>query len=388
MNNKTTTDYWFFIEPYVFIGLTNQNALLYNTLDGVIVESNKRKIIDLLHTVVKKDNYGVSFLKEELLLDIEIKAFIEELREKYMGDIIPTNLSKGKPIQLLPYFNFAGTDKKKNYIQHSFSSNNNMLKNLFEISVYLDIETNIIKLISFLSSIPQIPVFNIIWRNEVDTTKNDIILSYLNQLPSVKKIVCSYKHLTPLHLDLNNNFSYKIVVDFPINEQQWNSLSRILHNITFPVEYIFKVSSNEECQYVDLLIEKFNIEKYQIIPVYTGNNLRFFEENVFLTKEDILSTMMTIQDFFSRQVVNLNDFGKINILPNGDVYANLNQPKLGNIYDNTIYELIEKEINTGQSWFNIRNYKPCCDCVYQWFCPSPSDNEIILKRNNLCLIQK
>ena len=130
------------------------------------------------------------------------------------------------------------------------------------------------------------------------------------------------------------------------------------------------------------------IEKYQIIPVYTGNNLRFFEENVFLTKEDILSTMMTIQDFFSRQVVNLNDFGKINILPNGDVYANLNQPKLGNIYDNTIYELIEKEINTGQSWFNIRNYKPCCDCVYQWFCPSPSDNEIILKRNNLCLIQK
>lgn len=65
---------------------------------------------------------------------------------------------------------------------------------------------------------------------------------------------------------------------------------------------------------------------------------------------------MTIQDFFSRQVVNLNDFGKINILPNGDVYANLNQPKLGNIYDNTIYELIEKEINTGQSWFNIRNH--------------------------------
>ena len=53
-------------------------------------------------------------------------------------------------------------------------------------------------------------------------------------------------------------------------------------------------------------------------PVYTGDNIRFFEENVFLTKKDTLFTPMTIKDFFSRQAMNIYDFGKINILPNVD----------------------------------------------------------------------
>ena len=28
-----------------------------------------------------------------------------------------------------------------------------------------------------------------------------------------------------------------------------------------------------------------------------------------------------------------------------------------------IYEIISKEIEEGQSWFNIRNQEPCCNCV-------------------------
>lgn len=82
--------------------------------------------------------------------------------------------------------------------------------------------------------------------------------------------------------------------------------------------------------------------------------------------------------------MNLYDFGKINIMSNGDVYANINNPRLGNIYENNIYDIVQYEINTGKSWFRVRNQVPCTDCIYQWLCPSPSDYEIVLERPNLC----
>jgi pseudo-rSAM protein len=96
---------------------------------------------------------------------------------------------------------------------------------------------------------------------------------------------------------------------------------------------------------------------------------------------------MTIKDFFSRQVINIYDFGKISIMSNGDVYANLNHPALGNIYTDNIYEIINKEVDEGKSWFRIRNQEPCTNCVYQWLCPSPSNYEIAIGRPNLCHVK-
>lgn len=386
---EKTTDYWFAIEPYVVIGLTNQYTLLYNTLDGVTIESDKIEVINLLRESVYKDNHGVVLLTEERYFNNHIKAFIKELREKYMGDIIDVALSKGKPIQLLPFYNFSDpdkTDKLSIYKMHSFSSERNILKNLLEINVHLNFETNATRLISFLESIPEGPTLNIIG-NIGEVTNYDEIMSYLDHHHSPKNIICSYKHLVALKHDFNNNFSYIISIDFPLDEQQLNRSRMILLSQDLPIEYVFEVSSLEDCQEVEALVEALQIEKYQLNPVYTGENIRFFEENVFLSKEDILSTPITIKDFFSHQALNLYDFGKINVLPTGDVYANLKHPMLGNIYKENIYEIIQKEIDNGKSWFNIRNHAPCNNCVYQWFCPSPSDYEIIIGRTNLCHIK-
>lgn len=383
---EKVTDYWFTIEPYVFIGLTDQYALLYNTLDGITIESDKKEVINLLYEIIQKDNCGVILLTEEKYNNNNIKAFIRELREKYMGDIIDVTLSHGKPIQLLPFFNFSDTDKLSIYKKHTFASDRNVLKNLFEVNLHLNLETDVVKLISFLKSIPGNPTFNIIGNMEELPHCNEI-LSYLDQHISPKNIICSYKHLLVLQSDFKSDFSYRVSVDFPIDEQKWNRSRMVLLNQDLLVEYVFQVSSYEDCQQAELLVENFQIEKYRLNPVYTGDNIHFFEENVFLSKEDILSTRMTIKDFFSRQAINLYDFGKINILPTGDVYANLNHPVLGNIYTENIYEIVQKEIDKGKSWFNIRNQAPCNNCVYQWFCPSPSDYEIIMGRTNLCYIK-
>lgn len=95
-----------------------------------------------------------------------------------------------------------------------------------------------------------------------------------------------------------------------------------------------------------------------------------------------------MKDFFARQAMNMYDFGKINIMPNGDAYANINHPLLGNIYTNNIHEILHKEVEEGKSWLRVRNQAPCTDCVYQWICPPPSNYEITVGRPNLCHVKE
>lgn len=135
-------------------------------------------------------------------------------------------------------------------------------------------------------------------------------------------------------------------------------------------------------------MKQHKIKKYNFRPKYTGNNINFFEENIYLTKDDILSTSISIKDIFSNQSINIYDFGKINIMPNGDAYANINHPSLGNIYTHSIHEIVSKEIEEGKSWFRVRNQEPCCNCIYQWLCPSPSNLEIEIGRPNLCHVKQ
>ena len=193
-----------------------------------------------------------------------------------------------------------------------------------------------------------------------------------------------YTNVIAIQPAFENNFAYRIAFNFPVDFQQWNNAVQLLRNQTVPFEYVFNVSSMDDCQQSEQLIEQFQIKKYQIKPVYTGDNIGFFEENVFLAKEDILSTPITIKDIFANQAVNLYDFGKINIMPNGDAYANVDHPVLGNIYSHSIYEIVYKEIDGGKSWFRIRNQEPCSNCIYQWLCPPPSNYEIAIGRSNLC----
>lgn len=377
-------DYWFTIEPYVFVGITNQCALLYNTLDGAVLESDKAEVIELLRETIQKDNCGVILLIHERYCREDINIFINNLREKFMGDIIDVAFSDGKPIQLFPYYNYLD---KNIIIKNIYSNKNkNALENLSEISIYLDSTIDIKQFVHFLKSIPGVDVFNIIGDIEEVDNCNELLL-FLTQHTSDKYILFPYTNAISLPPEFEDYFMYRMSVNFPIDLQQWEKARQISHHQTLPIEYVFDVISDEDILHAEEIIEKYKIEKYKLNPIYNGENIRFFEENVFLTKEDILSASISIKDFFIRQSMNIYDFGKINIMSNGDAYANVNRPILGNIYTHSIYEIVQKEIDEGKSWFHIRNQAPCDTCIYQWLCPSPSNYEIIIGRPNLCHVK-
>ncbi len=381
---KIDNNYWFVIEPYVYVNITDKEALLYNTLDGIVVESKTIAVIKLLQELIQKENCGVAFLSSEQFKQQDIYNFVMDIREKFMGDILNTNLSDGKPVQITPYTNFyRGNDL---YIKHNFSVLKNVLNNLLEVNIYIDNTIRVNEFISFLRSLPENVTFNLIgdFRHFQEA---DHLFYFLAECPNAKNIVCSYSDLILLKPECTNNFSYRISVRFPIDEISWEESKQILKSQIMSYEYVFYLTSHEDYQQAEERIDQEKIERYFLKPVYTGSNMDFLKEQVFLKKEDILSTPMTLKNFFMNQAVNSYDFGKIYIQPNGDVYANMHFSSLGNIYQENIYELLQKEIERGNSWFRIRNQNPCNTCVYQWLCPSPSDLEIELGQANLCHVK-
>ena len=384
ITKKETTNYWFKIEPYVHISIVNSNVLLYNTFDGSFIESKDIEIVKLLKETLLKENCGVVLLTAERYNLDNIRKFIMELRAKYMGDIIDIELSKSKPVQIMPFTSLVNTQEL--FKKQNFPTGKKILEYLSEISIHVDYNTNIMDLNSFLKSLPNISTVNIIG-NLKDVANYKELLLVLDQFPSLKKITCNYSNVISLQPEFVNNFSYSILINYPIDISKWNYSRRLLLNQSIPFECIFEVTSMDNYSQINKFIEEFGIEKHQLKPVYTGDNIDFFKENVFLTKDDILSTPLSISDFFINQSMNIFDFGKIAIMSNGDIYANVNYPILGNIHTHSIYEIISKELEEGRSWLRIRNQAPCNTCLYQWFCPSPSNYEIAIGRPNLCHVK-
>lgn len=119
------------------------------------------------------------------------------------------------------------------------------------------------------------------------------------------------------------------------------------------------------------------------LSIFVGNNISFFEDHIFLSEQDICDMPITKREVFLHQTLNLYDFGRLVIMPDGTVYANLNESALGEWTD-PLYDIIHTELMEGNSWLYIRDKEPCLGCVYQWLCPSPSNYERVLQKKALC----
>ena len=85
---KMDKNYWFVIEPYVYISVTKKEVLLYNTLDGVTLESEKVEVVKLMHEVIEKENFGVVFFISDRIYQSYIHDLVILLSENLMGVII------------------------------------------------------------------------------------------------------------------------------------------------------------------------------------------------------------------------------------------------------------------------------------------------------------
>ena len=193
-----------------------------------------------------------------------------------------------------------------------------------------------------------------------------------------------YQNITGEKIKVLKGHPLEIFVTFPMNEKLFSESLESFDG--FAVKYLFSVASEDDCSAAETIVQKYNIVNYEFRPFFNGHNLAFFEKEVFLTRDDIASMPVEQRVVFAHQKMNTNFFGQIVLLPNGDVKANPNGKVLGNIHHDHISNMLEKELVGTDFWRNIRNRKPCLDCLFQFICPSPSNYETVIDRANLCTL--
>jgi len=126
--------YWLILEPTVEINLSKNSVLLYDTLTKNKLVITDDEVIKLI-IKLQENGFVISYNKDNIKK--QIKIFISQLLDNYMGDIIPINHSKIKPIQLTNIINIQN-DIEKIQKHKGISYTDNIITNLREINLYLN----------------------------------------------------------------------------------------------------------------------------------------------------------------------------------------------------------------------------------------------------------
>ncbi|MCD7968758.1 MAG: TIGR04150 pseudo-rSAM protein [Alistipes sp.] len=181
-----------------------------------------------------------------------------------------------------------------------------------------------------------------------------------------------FKNITTVGSMIADDILFTVLTEYPDDTRKITNIGNI--------KWIIPVRSERDYEKAARISDNYNIEKR---PFFTGNNLDFFRRCVFVEEDDLRNAKLTKRDIFARQTLNSNFFGRLVVLPDGTVHANVNHPALGRIED-PLYDILYKEIITGTSWRMLRDRMPCRDCIYRWMCPPISNYELVLQKPDLC----
>ncbi|MDR1458647.1 MAG: TIGR04150 pseudo-rSAM protein [Bacteroidales bacterium] len=406
---------WFYLEPYIFISDDENKFLFYNTntSQGLLFEKN-----DVINKTVKHLQNPVNMYS--ILIDVkdmknsDLYNLIVSLQEAGYGDVIEGDLTK--PVIMPPVLNLQKSVErlKKNnmptgdnilsylhevtiYINGNCHRNCNECRHLFKQLPFCTISDNILdfeELNSFLSSIAYTYTnINITGGNPFQYPKLYELLDVLGKRFAMQTFIINYKNIPDdinvLYIFSFAQFRLKIVVSgiYQIEEMMLiaDKLRQGKINQLWEIA-ITSIDEFEKAEQLNVHLSERDIE-VEIKPFYTTNNLSFFEENIFLRQEDIISVNLDRQDVFALQALNTNDFGKLVILSDGKVYANVNQPSIG-YFQEPIWDILCRELENGKSWRNTRyNISPCNQCCFKLICPSPSNYELVIGKPNLCHVK-
>jgi pseudo-rSAM protein len=217
------------------------------------------------------------------------------------------------------------------------------------------------------------------------------LLQYLSLQPyrktlSLKLLDIVDDHLQTLVDHLNDSFQLNLIIDSYAKSSEALHLIELLNKKGIKSEVTLIVSKEEHLDEIDIIINSIT-NKWNIQPFFTGQNLDFFLEHVYLKEEDLFEGVKSIETVYSNQSFNRNHFGKLTILSNGDIYTNINFKSVGNIKSDSLKKIVYDEMKNGEAWKKVRSSTtPCSECVYEHLCPPISNYEYVIGKYNLCNI--
>lgn len=407
-------DYWFLLKPYAHISFDNKGKMLiYNTQNGNYIESKNKDFIALINSAREKKNLGVTLVSKKMFSKKVLHDNIMKATEMQIIELLPVCESSLKPISLQPILNVQrAVERLKNNAERFISED--IMQYLTSLNLYINAECkqnclyctsyykqflcctrcketselpmnvieSIIKQTSHLS-LGKINILGgniLIYRDIVELinllTANDHLISYF---------WIHYSSLLTSNSALLRSIRHKnIIMDYLISDKD---LDKVLSIVDINTKLYFIIENETQLKKIDSIFRYNKDLNIEIRPFYNGKNLNFFKKYVFLQKSDILSNLISQREIFRNQVLNLNYFGAINIFSDGTVRATPTSKKIGNIYQNSILELLAYELDENTAWRNVRNGKPCNECLYQYLCPPLSNYEEVIGKINLCFIE-
>lgn len=407
-----TNTYWLYLEPYTFISEDIDGFFLYNSQNGKGVSFPKCEALNLIVEQLQDFNnlYSVRLTLEELQEDSTF-YFVNTIQTFKLGDLVEG--SNPKPVIMPPLLNLQrGVEKLK---LHNVSFSEKILSHLQEVVIYVngscdnccqtcrvtykqhlgctlsDKELDIHTLKDFLNPIVGTgTVITLQGGNVFKYTHLNELLSFLHESKIPSTLVCDWRNL-PASWDNfpYKEFSFKLLINTLDDTSKIVDTVQNLHLSGVLQSWEAFVTNTTEFDQMEKLEEKLEILDipFDIKPLYIGSNLAFFEENVFTDKETFRSIYRGRQDIFTLQTMNPNDFGKIILFTDGQVYANINLKPIGHIHE-SLSEMLCRELESNNAWRRTRYHvEPCNNCRYKLICPPLSGLEDVIGKNNLCHIK-
>ena len=402
--------FWLYLEPWVHVTSGSGKVLFYNTLNKKsLLYNNNRAANKLAKSFIDPENGYVIRVSEAEIAKTATGAIIAELKKLFMGDLLDTSWSEGKPVNILPKPFIKNKLTRNVFDNPDDLSLVNYDDYLHEITMYLGTgSSGVVKdyplaAKQFLfpgapSGVKKLMDFDILSRLAVELSVFKLItlnFTGLEQFSPQKVLEAAelfkgFKCDKKFHLAVSKfnaslvnelfeipSVSFAVYITFPFDPEKFNEMVKTIAASRHPgrFEFHFVVKNKKELESSLEIIETANIANYFFNPCYDGNNFDFFREFVFITQEDVDGSKPDQHQVFSRLAFNENDFGKLTILPGGQVYANLNDPVVGTFPENSVVDLIVKETLDGKSWKRTRKATEPMQKVYKPF-PLPASKLI------------
>ena len=396
------------IAPYVYICQEGMDFLLYNTLNGEYIMGDNVEVVNIVKILLKPYSQWIYKFQSPVMMSTVVKDFVKAVEQKNMGRYL-VGYSCNTPIQTYPIQNLQYDVKK--YRDKAYKIGDNVVEYLHELSIYAnnDCENTCLQcsalykqhlfchkgalsqsidlnnLERFLTSIrlPSLYRINLLG---VYLSKFNLLNELLVLLQSLNvPVYCfiNYTWVQDVEDLLRKPFNPIILVDMSMYKMGQAFFT------SKDIQYDFIVSNELELEQANRLIVDGGLSKSRILPYYKKKCYGFLKNNVFIDKSDIFLRTHTFRDLYRNATLNSHYFGKLTIMADGQIYADVAKPALGSIAEHTLSELIWKELESGHSWLRTRNYqKPCKDCVLRDFCPPTSGIEAAMRKNNLCFKSK
>ena len=413
-------DRWLFLEPFVHLASSATSVLFYNALNGKRFEIPKEgKPGRLAEALLNPENGYVTGLSKADTEDPSVAELLTLLRSNFMGDLLDAGWSSGRPANIFPRPHFKSHLTKELISKPESRDSIDFNNYIHEVVLYLNSGAS-----SESDPLYRAP-YQFTYPGHTTTTPSEIPWSdlhrFLNHL-SMYKItsvqvtgtdIGKYQALPelgrflgaagmPAHYHINGNEWDPAIVSkipdkgksrlglhfaFPVDLNMLNSIITAVSDSPWKkrTDFHFVISTATELETARQIIGMANLNPAYINPYLNRSNFDFFRNTVFITRDDIAYSTPGQNQVFSRLTVNESDFGKVTLLPDLNLYANLNDPPCGQLGSISLEKLILNELTEGSSWLRTRSgVSPCRDCIYRFLCPPVSSYELILRRFNFC----